>query len=58
MNIRYRLFDSQGELVEEGSLPVEEAADKAAEFVRLHGGDPDEDGEAAMAGAIEFEPDK
>jgi hypothetical protein len=56
MNIRMTLRDAHGNVVEEGVYTPEEARKAAAQFVFLHGSDPEENGRGAQAGSIRFEP--
>jgi hypothetical protein len=50
------LRDPQGNLVEEKTCCVNQAADMAASYVTLHGGDPEERGRGAQPGSITFTP--
>ena len=55
-NIRLTLRDAHGNLVEQLVLAPATAAERARNFVLIHGSDPDEDGRDAATGSIRFEP--
>jgi hypothetical protein len=51
-----RLLDANGTVVEEGVFTPRQAQEKAAQFILLHGADPEESGRGAKPGSVEFEP--
>ena len=50
------LLDRHTNVIDRKMLPTEEAIAFAADYMRIHGTDPDCDGEGAMAGSIFFYP--
>ncbi len=51
-----RFFDATDNLIEEFTEHVDDAIKRIANFVELHGTDPDENGAGAQAGRITFTP--
>lgn len=56
MKLQVIFYDSRGVECDSFTGAPEEAARRAAEFIRLQGSDPDENGAAAQAGTVKFKP--
>lgn len=56
MTMRATFYDANGNEVETVSGSALSVAAQCARFILLHGSDPDEEGAAASAGRVEFEP--
>jgi hypothetical protein len=55
-HIRITLKDAHGNTVDGGIYPATEAAKRIADFVVLHGTDPDALGKHAQQGSVQFSP--
>lgn len=58
MRLTATFLDRFGTAIDTVEGEADEVIAKAADFMRLHGTDPDENGEAAAAGSIFFAPFK
>ena len=55
-HMRVVFRDADGEFIERFTKPTAEACASAADFMLLHGTDPDESGKQAAPGTIKFYP--